>query len=65
MLYRVEMLVSNKMQTIQQNVCVQQVSSLTQVERSPFHHDSLIRVRRMIIQELSRQPCEVTVNLGY
>ena len=65
MLYRVEMLVSNKMQTIQQNVCVQQVSSLTQVERSPFHHDSLIRVRGMIIQELSCQPCKVTVNLGY
>ena len=64
-LYRAEMLVSNKMQTIQQNMCVQQVSSLTQVERSPFHHDSLIRVRGMIIQELSCQPCKVTVNLGY
>ena len=65
MLYRAEMLVNSKMQTIQQNLCMLRMSSLNQVERSPFHHDSLIRVRGMIVQELSCQPCKVTVNLGY
>ena len=50
---------------MQKNLCVLGLSSLQQVERSPFHRDSLVRVRGMIIQELSCTPCQVTVNLGY
>ena len=55
-IYRSEMLVNLRTQTMQKSLCVQQVSSLQQVERSPFHRDSLIRVRGMVIQELSCTP---------
>ena len=64
-IYRSEMLVNLRTQTMQKSLCVQQVLSLQQVERSPFHRDSLTKVRGMIIQELSCTPCQVTVNLGY
>ena len=50
---------------MQTNLCVLGLNSLQQMERSPFHTDSLVRTRGMILQELSCTPCQVTVTLGY
>ena len=50
---------------MQTHLCILGLNSLQQMERSPFHQDSLIRSRGIILQELSCTPCQVTVTLGY
>ena len=65
LMYRTEMLFNLRTQAMQTHLCVLGLSSLQQMERSPFHRDSLIRSRGMILQELSCTPCQVTVTLGY
>ena len=65
LMYRTEMLLKSRTQSMQTHLCILGLNSLQQMERSPFHKDSLIRSRGMILQELSCTPCQVTVTLGY
>ena len=57
LMYRTEVLLQSRTRAMQTHLCVMGLNSLQQMERSPFHPDSLIRSRGTIIQELSCTPC--------
>ena len=65
LMYRTEELLMLRSKSMQSHLCILGLNSLQQMERSPFHPDTLIRARGHILQDLQCTPCQVTVTLGY
>ena len=64
LLFQTENLIKRQLRTVSRRLCTMGTNNLDSAEISPFHPDSLIRVRGDVIQEIKCKQVEVYARLG-
>ena len=62
--FRLEKLITNQLDKVGTRLCSMGTHNLEHAELSPFHKDSLLRLRGDILQELTCNPIEVIARIG-